>query len=92
MKLFKRDYYEKLFAERAKTVQDYQLQITHAQEKIKELQSKCVHDNFKVMFYSWRPGAMQPTRICDSCSAVVPGVTEEESNSLWHTYHKGVQE
>lgn len=91
MKLFKKAYYEKLMATEPKTVRDYQYQISVAQEKIKELQAKCEHINFKVMFNSWRPGAMQPARICDSCAAVVPGITEEESQKLWDAHGRITQ-
>lgn len=82
MKLFKKDYYEKLFAENPKTVGDYQLQIARAQEKIKELQAKCDHKDFKVGFFSWRPGSMVPSRICTSCSFRIGDATEEEARQL----------
>lgn len=82
MKLFKKDYYEKVFAKRAQTVQDYQLQILHAQDKIKELQAKCPHIEFTVMFWSWRPGSMQPARVCNSCNARISDATEEEARQL----------
>lgn len=88
MKIWKKDFYEKKFAKRAQTVGDYQLQILHAQEKIKELQTKCQHEEFQVAFYSWRPGAMNPARICTSCQALVEGVTEEESKQLWDSWNK----
>lgn len=83
MKIWKRDHYERQMVKRAETVQDYQLQIQHAQEKIAELQAKCKHDSFTVMFWSYRPGAMHPARVCDKCNALVPGITEQESNELF---------
>ena len=88
MKLFKRDYYEKLFITRAQTVQDYQLQIAQAQEKIRDLQAKCEHPNFEVMFYSWRPGALQPSRVCKTCNFSFEA-SEEETKRLWDRYNKG---
>lgn len=92
MKLFKRDHYEKLFAERAKTVQDYQLQIAHAQDKIRELQAKCPHTNWEVMFYSYRPGAHQPSRICTNCRFRISDATEAESKKLWAAFYSGEPE
>lgn len=89
MKLFKRDHYEKLFATRAKTVQDYHLQIAHAQEKIKELQAQCQHTSWEVAFYSWRPGAHQPSRICTSCRFRISDATETESKRLWAAFYNG---
>jgi len=83
MKLFKRDYYEKMFIKRGKTVQDYQLQILQAQDKIKELQAQCGHQFVTPMMYMWRPGAFNPTLVCNSCGSCVPGISEEDKNALW---------
>ena len=88
MKLFKREYYEKLFGLKSDTVQDYQAAIQNAQQKIKELQDKCKHESFTVMFYSWRVGSYHPQRVCDSCNAVVPGITEEEQAKQWKEWGK----
>lgn len=82
MKLFKKDYYEKMFAENPKTVGDYHLQIARAMDKIKELQAKCDHKDFRVGYFSWRPGVMQPSRICVSCSFLIGDATEEEARKL----------
>lgn len=82
MKIFKKDHYEKLFAEKPKTVADYQLQITRAQDKIKELQATCDHRNSKVAYFSWRPGSMVPSRVCTSCSFRIGDATEEEARQL----------
>lgn len=89
MKIWKRDYYEKLLARKAstETVQQYQRQIELAQKKIEELQTKCKHDKFEVMFYSWRPGAMQPSHICVKCDKFLGDATEEESKTLWSTFY-----
>jgi len=43
MKIWKKDYYEKQFMERKQTVQDYELIIAHAQEKIEEIRQNCKH-------------------------------------------------
>lgn len=82
MKLFKKDHYEKMFAERSKTVGDYLLQIARAQDKIRELQALCKHTDFKVVFYSYRPGSMVPSRVCDSCHFRISDATEEEARLL----------
>ena len=91
MKLWKRDYYEKLFRDKAstQTVQDYQLEIQEAQKKIEELQAKCAHKNHEAVFYSWRPGAMQPSYVCTECSKYLGAASDEDSKKLWDNYHKG---
>ena len=86
MKIWKKDYYEKMFAKRAETVQDYQLQIAHAQEKILELQKKCSHPTYEATLYMWRPGAFQPVHVCSSCNAVIGEATEEEKKSLFKPF------
>lgn len=87
MKLLKKDYYEKLFGKKEKTVEDYQFIVTHAQEKIMELQNKCSHANHETVMYSWRPGAFQPSRICSDCKTLLPGITEEESAQTWKDWN-----
>jgi uncharacterized protein with PIN domain len=87
MKLFNKSFYEKLFTVPEPGIGDYYKQIKDAQGKIAELQAKCNHMIFKVHMYMWRPGAMQPQRICNSCNAVVPGITEEEANKAWEEWH-----
>jgi len=82
MKLFKKDYYEKLFAENPKTVGDYQLQIAIAQDKIRELQAKCEHSAFKVTFYTWPEGVRDVVRLCGTCG-LVHSATQEEKDFLW---------
>ena len=85
MKLFKKDHYEKMFTENPKTVQDYQLVIARAQDKIKELQTKCLHPTSTVAFFSYRPGSMVPSRICNSCNFRISDATEEEARQLRET-------
>jgi hypothetical protein len=87
MKLFKKNYYEKLFAKPKKTVQDYQLIAMHAQEKIQELQNMCSHEHVTAMMYSWRPGAMQPSYVCSACSKYIGEASEEVSKKLWDEFH-----
>jgi hypothetical protein len=85
MKIWKRKYYENLFAKKPanETVEQYQQDIRKAQAKIEELQAKCKHESYNVMFYSWRPGAMQPSHICTTCSKYLGSATEAESKDLW---------
>lgn len=89
MKIWKKDYYEKLLGVKSsdKTVQDYQLQIQQAQLKIFELQSRCTHDNYEVVFYSWRTGAMCPSHVCTGCDKYLRDATKEESAKLWEEYY-----
>jgi hypothetical protein len=69
---------------------DYYKQIADAQTKIEELRAKCEHRIFEVHMYMWRPGAMHPQRICTSCDAIVPGVTERETEQAWLDWNKGI--
>lgn len=71
-----------------KTVQDYQRIINKCQNKILELQNSCPHPSYTVQMYSWRPGAMQPTRMCDYCQACLIGITEEEIKKMWDEWNK----
>lgn len=89
MKIWKRDYYEKLFANKkpTQTVHDYQQEIQEAQKKIEELQSRCSHRTYEVVMYSWRPGAMYPSHVCSQCNQYLGDATEEESKKLWYKFH-----
>lgn len=71
-----------------KTVDEYQAMIDDAQAKIKEIQEKCSHPSYEVMFYSWRVGAMTPSRICKECQARISDADEEESKKLWSEFYK----
>ena len=88
MKIWKKNYYEKLFAKYPRTVQDYQLQILHAQEKILELQNKCTHESSSPVMWMSRPGAFNPAKVCNSCNAYLGEPTREESDLLWKEFHK----
>jgi hypothetical protein len=92
MKQFKKDYYEKLFAKKDKTISDYEQIITHAQGKIQEIQSKCDHSKVQVGMYMFRPGSVIPTKICMSCNAPVEGITQEETDKAWADWNKTMQQ
>jgi hypothetical protein len=89
MKLFKKNYYEQLFAKKEKTVEDYQLIIAHAQQKITELQAACKHKEIEPVMFMSRPGAFHASRACKSCHAVVSEATKEESDKLWAQWGHG---
>lgn len=70
MKIWKKDYYESLFRECPRTIQDYQLIIAHAQEKIEELRNSCKHENTRPeTFYGILGGYVK--NICSSCGKMV---------------------
>jgi hypothetical protein len=56
--------------------------ITAAQKEIEEIRAKCTHPKYKVGWYSWRIGAMDPKRLCVDCDQILEGVTEEEARVL----------
>jgi len=66
------------------SVDKLQTQIMNLQAKIAELQKQCNHKDFEVAFYSWRPGAMNPSHICVKCRMYLGEATSEESSKLWH--------
>jgi hypothetical protein len=75
-----------------KTVQELQEDIQKAMEQIKVLQEVCPHLEYKVAMYSYRIGAMAPTRMCKICLQVLPKITEEEYKECWdnwYAYQKG---
>lgn len=63
-----------------------------AQQAIEALQSECLHDQFYVLLYAHRSGAMTPQRICSECSSVVPGVTEAESQACWAKFGQSMKD
>jgi len=83
MKIWKREYYEKLLTTHPKTVHDYELQILLAKEQIKKLQEKCTHKEYEVLMYSYRVGALQPSHVCKFCNVCLGEATPEESELLW---------
>jgi hypothetical protein len=72
----------------AKTVQDYQIEITNAQNEISKLQAECKHPNYELVMWSWRPGASYPTRLCKECRGQLPGITEEEARTTIDNSYK----
>ena len=73
-----------------KTVSDYQKIIQEAQEKIRKIQESCVHMNFFTGMYSWRPGAMSPSRICSVCYLPLGGITEEEYDAVMKSTYQNL--
>lgn len=56
--------------------------IEDAKHEIEVIRGKCPHPKYTVQWYSWRPGAMEPARICDECNERLPGLTEHEDSTL----------
>lgn len=71
-----------------KNVDDYQKEIQEAQEGIRKIQEVCVHMNFFTGMYSWRPGAMQPSRICSGCHLPLGGISQEEYDKVMYDTYK----
>ena len=59
--------------------------IRNAQNELAQIREACPHPSWFVGFWSWRPGADHPARICNECQNCIPGITEEESAELWKT-------
>jgi len=75
-----------------KTVAEYQCEIQEAMQKIQELQEACSHPTFFLGFYSYRPGAMYATRICEACRKPLEGITKEESEKMWADYYQPMKD
>jgi hypothetical protein len=73
-----------------KTVSDYQNDIQKAQEKIRKIQESCTHNNFFTGMYSWRPGAMAPSRICSDCNLPLGNITQEEYDAVMNSTYQSI--
>jgi hypothetical protein len=101
MKIWKREFYEKLLGidkqviagqKQEQSVFELQTEIQRLQALVAELQGKCKHPSHTVMFWSWRPGAMQPSHVCNHCNGYIGPATEEEGKNLWKDYHHSLGE
>lgn len=70
-----------------KTVAELQSEISELQNTIIKIQSECQHPGHDLVMWSWRPGALNPSRICTACRAQVAGITPEESKQVWDEFH-----
>ncbi len=52
--------------------------IADAGARIQFLQESCRHPGYQVGWWSWRPGAMEPRKICDVCHAPIGCPSAEE--------------
>ena len=60
--------------------------------ELDSLRLECPHETYKVGMYMWRLGAFTPQRVCDTCGAVVGGLTEEEEKKCWETWTSSITE
>lgn len=59
--------------------------IQSSKDELEDIRKKCDHPEYEVHWYSWRIGAMNPSRICTECEKPIPGITDEESGKLEET-------
>jgi hypothetical protein len=52
--------------------------IKEANEKLEDLRKECPHEDYCVMYYSWRVGSMSLKRLCKQCDQVVGDPTDSE--------------
>ena len=71
-------------------IQNLQSKIIKAQAEIEQIRATCNHQSFFIGMYSWRPGSMNPARICNDCDGQVVGITAEESSNCWDKYKAAV--
>ena len=62
--------------------------IKETEGRIEALRKDCPHKAYKVGWYSWRVGAMDPQRLCKACDAVIPGISDAEANLLREDFGK----
>jgi len=89
MKLFKKSYYEQIFAKKETNIQDCYNVIREMEQRIETLRAACPHPESRPTMFMARPGAFHPCRLCTSCDAVVPGITDEEAKQMWQDFNKG---
>ena len=65
-------------------------QISVQHELLQEFKKKeekpkndCKHTDFKVVFYSFRPGSRHAARLCKECGEYLSGASQEEAQKLW---------
>ena len=56
--------------------------ITDAQLELSQIRFTCNHPSYYVGWWSWRPGAIHPSRICNECLNLIPGITPEEDEEF----------
>ena len=66
-----------------KTIADLDYAAGCIQRSVENIREICPHNSFSVLMFAWRPGALQPRRICDWCGGLVEGVTEDEKIYCW---------
>jgi len=55
--------------------------ISECQDEIKTLQTLCLHEQYDVVYYSWRIGSMELRRTCSYCNELLvehPSISEQE--------------
>jgi hypothetical protein len=51
---------------------------TRHEKQVAEMQSKCDHPEYQIMYYSWRIGCMEPMRFCSFCGKMLDKPSREE--------------
>ena len=57
-------------------------QIEKATAELEQIRAKCPHKKYFVGLWSWRIGAVHPSRICSSCMIAIPGITDDEAKTV----------
>lgn len=52
-------------------VQSLYDQIKAATERLNEIRQSCIHPVFYEGYYSWRPGCIDPKKLCSVCGEVL---------------------
>ncbi len=51
-------------------------------KKIQALREICKHPTYEIKLYSWRPGRIDPRKICEDCHAVIGAPETEEDKEI----------
>jgi len=47
-------------------------------EELNEIRSSCIHDEYRIENYSWRPGNITPVKMCKFCDELLGKPGDEE--------------
>lgn len=56
--------------------------IKSLQEELDNLRDICSHDDYHIGYFSWRPGNMDISKICDHCNKNLGHASKEESDNF----------
>lgn len=56
--------------------------IQAATEELRAIRAACAHPTYRLGWWSWGPGRINASRICNECHDALPGITDDEHREL----------